>query len=248
MSDGVDFERLAAGYRHRPAGPAALKRAGRAAREAGLSAGDVVIDVGGGRGDHAAEFAGIGATAVVVDQSRAMADQARRAGVHALVGDGRRLPLRPGIARLVYFHASVHYGGWRSMLDEAARVVAPGGVVWIWTFAPEYFRTSYLAAWFPSVPQIDEARFPDPSMMLDHLAGLTLERGGREVAQEIVSRTAGDWVAGVRAGFVSTLHLIDPEEIEAGLARFQGEYPDPAAEIRYSLTQEAVWARKPSLR
>jgi hypothetical protein len=148
----------------------------------------------------------------------------------------------------VYFHASVHYGGWRGMLGEAARVVEPGGVVWVWTFAPGHFRASYLAEWFPSVPRIDEARFPDPEALLGHLAGCGLERGGTERAREAVVRRAGDWVAGVQAGFVSTLHLIDPAEIEAGLDRFRAAHPDPSEEIRYTLEQEAVWARKPSLR
>lgn len=247
MGDGVDLERLAAGYRHRPARPATLERARRAGREAGLSAGDVVVDVGGGRGDHALEFAGAGATAVVVDRARGMAEGARRAGVLAVVGDGRRLPLRDGVARLVYFHASIHYGGWRGMLDEAVRVVAPGGTVWIWTFAPGHFRASYLATWFPSVPDIDEARFPDPAAMLDHLCELSMEPGGREEAVEVVVRSAGDWMAGVRAGFVSTLQLVPPEEIEAGLARFRAAHPDPGERITYPLRQEAVWARKPSL-
>ncbi len=248
MGEEVDLDRLADGYRHRPAGPATLRRARRAAGEAGLAAGDLALDVGGGRGDHAAEFAGTGATAVVVDRSEVMAARARRAGVHAVVGDGRRLPIKDESARLVYFHASIHYGGWRDMLDEAVRVVAPGGVVWIWTFAPEHFRTSYLAEWFPSVPSIDEARFPDPEAMLAHLAGRALQGGGRETAHETVSRTAGDWVAAVRAGFVSTLHLLDPQEIEEGLDRFGAAHPDPTEEIRYELTQETVWARKPSLR
>jgi ubiquinone/menaquinone biosynthesis C-methylase UbiE len=247
MSDGVDFERLAAGYRHRPAGPAVLERAGRAAREAGLSAGDVAIDVGGGPGDHAVEFFALGATTVVVDRSPAMARRAGRAGVRAVVGDGRHLPFRNGTARLVYFHSSLHYGGWEQMLDEAVRVAAPGGVVWVWTFAREHFRSSYLATWFPSVPEIDEARFPDPAAMLRHLVDRALEREGRETARETVSRTAGEWMAGVQAGFVSTLHLIDRGEIDAGLARFRAAHPDPDEEIRYSLAQEAVWAHKPSL-
>jgi SAM-dependent methyltransferase len=247
MASGVDFERLADGYRYRPSSPAALRRAGRAALEAGLGAGDLAVDVGGGRGEHASEFAAAGAIALVVDRSETMLREARACGIPGVLGDGRHLPLRSGVARLVYFHASVHYGGWRDMLDEAGRVVAPGGVVWIWTFASQHFRESFLAEWFPSVPRIDEARFPDPGALLGHLAGCSLEGGHRDTATETVARTAGEWVAGVRAGFVSTLQLIDPDEIDQGLARFLAAHPDPAEEIRYRLSLEAVWARKPSL-
>ena len=202
------------------------------------------MDVGGGRGDHAAVFAQTGARAVVVDRSPAMARAARDRGLAAVVGDGRRLPLRPATADLVYFHVCLHYGGWEEMLGEAARVVKPGGLVAAWTFAQDHFRHSLLARWFPSIVPIDEARFPHPDLLVARLWALGLE-GVTQVAEtETVSRRAADWEAAVRAGFVSTLQLLDPAELESGLARFHEEHPNPDEVLHYRLWYRGVVGRR----
>ena len=185
------------------------------------------MDVGGGRGDHAAVFAATGARAVVVDRSPAMARAALDRGIAAVVGDGRRLPLASAVADLVYFHVCLHYGGWEVMLGEAARVVQPGGLVAAWTFARDHFRHSLLARWFPSIVPIDEARFPHPDLLVARMWALGLEDVTQLAETETVSRSVADWEAAVRAGFVSTLQLLDPAELESGLARFRDEHPRP---------------------
>ena len=245
----IDLEALAGGYRHRPITEASRRRAAAAADAAGLQAGSVAVDVGGGRGDHAAVFAGRGATAVVVDRSVAMARAARsRTGVVVVVGDSGALPLRTGGAHLVYSHLALHYGDWRRMLDEARRVGRAGAVVWVWTFPVSHAAGSYLARWFPSVGGIDARRFPDPAAAARHL-----EDGGcAEVAvtsqPERVERAAGEWRSAVEAGFVSTLQLIGPDEIERGLEQHRRAHPDPAEPIAYDLPYVAVAGICPSLR
>jgi SAM-dependent methyltransferase len=243
----IDFEHLAAGYRHRPTSAAGRERAGMAAAAAGLGSGDLAVDVGGGRGAHAAVFATSGARALVVDRSPAMARCARAAGVAAVVGDGRRLPLRDGSCRLAYWHVALHYGGWREMLDEGIRVAAPGGAVWSWTFTREHFDASFLAHWFPSVGPIDSARFPDPDDLAAHLGERGLTGVARVERDEVVERTAGSWLAAVEGGFVSTLQVLPPGELESGLAEFRGRHPDPAEILSYRLAYVAVWGRVPSL-
>jgi hypothetical protein len=69
----------------------------------------------------------------------------------------------------------------------------------------------------------------------------------QEGATEEVTRRAGAWVAAVRAGFVSTLHLLDSTEIEAGLRAFATAHPDPDAVVVYSLDFRRVSAMRPSL-
>jgi len=243
----IDFEDLASGYDHRPMSAAARERAAAAAAVAGLGASDLAVDVGGGRGGHAAVFAATGAAAIVVDRSRRMVAAARESGVAAVVGDGRRLPLGDGACRLAYFHVSLHYGGWEAMLDEAVRVVAPGGVVWAWTFTREHFAASFLARWFPSVASIDEARFPDPADLADHLRRQGIEGVEVEAREEIVERSAADWLAAVEGGFVSTLQVLDPGEKAAGLDAFRREHPDPGEVLHYCLSYVGVWGRLPSL-
>jgi hypothetical protein len=167
---------------------------------------------------------------------------AARSGVEAICGIAQALPLRTGCARLVYFHLSIHYGDWKQSLDEALRVLEPGGSCWVWTMGEEHHRSSFLARWFPSVAAIDGARFPDPAAIATHL-----ERGAEVVAgREVESRKvpAGRWRDGVRAGFVSTLQLVPRAELEAGLARFAATYPDPDQEVEYVLTFDWIHATR----
>jgi ubiquinone/menaquinone biosynthesis C-methylase UbiE len=243
----IDLEKLAAGYAHRQPTEGARRRAEAAAAAAGLGPGAVAVDVGGGRGDHAAVLAEGGALAVVVDRSPAMARACRQRGPKAVVGDGRCLPLAGEVADLVYFHLSLHYGGWEEMLAEAARVLRPGGLVVVWTFSREHFRRSLLARWFPSIVPIDEARFPDPDLICARLWVLGLQEVTQVAETETVTRRAEDWAAAVRAGFVSTLHLLDGRELETGLRRFEEEHPDPDEVLRYRLWYRGVWARRPQL-
>ncbi|MCJ7726972.1 MAG: class I SAM-dependent methyltransferase [Acidimicrobiia bacterium] len=245
----VDLEALAAGYEHRKTTPAALARAAAAADAAHLGSGSVAIDVGGGRGLHAGVFAGRGALAVVVDRSEGMSSAAASVpGVEVVVGDAADLPLADGCADLAYFHLSIHYGDWRRSLDEAIRVVRPGGALWVWTFGSDHLRSSFLADWFPSIVPIDEARFPEPGALAAHLAAAGCSAVAVSEAPEVVERTAGEWRAAVEAGFVSTLQMLPPGEVEAGLRRFGEAYPRPGEMLSYRLGYLSVSATGPSLR
>jgi len=247
MGDGpdaeVDLGRLADAYEHRAVGAADRERAAEAMRAAGLGSGDLAIDVGGGRGTHAEVFVVSGARVLVVDLSPAMAGRSARAGLLAVVADGHRLPVADGLARLVYFHLSIHHGDPERLIAEAARVVAPGGTVWVWTLDPSHHRASFLAQWFPSVPAIDEARFPDPSVLAGFMGDRGLTPLEPSTRREQIVRTAGDWEDAVRAGFVSTLHLLPPGEIEEGLDRFHAVHPDRGDRISYDLVYRSVAGR-----
>jgi hypothetical protein len=65
---------------------------------------------------------------------------------------------------------------------------------------------------------------------------------GREV--EVRKRPAGEWVAAVESGFVSTLQLIPPEELRAGLDRFVATHPDRSRIVRYRLLFDWLRTRK----
>ena len=241
---GIDLERLASAYGHRAAGEADRRRASIAADAAGLEPGDVAIDVGGGRGGHAAVFAARGAMAVVVDRSPVMARHSAAAGIPTVVADGERLPLGAGVARLVYFHLSIHHGDAVRMIGEAARVTRSGGTVWIWTLDHSHHRASFLTRWFPSVGPIDEQRFPHPDLLAEALAEEGLTAIPTIVRRDDVVRPAVEWEAAVRSGFVSTLQLIDAEELADGLERFRSAHPDPSERIEYSLLFRCVAGRK----
>jgi ubiquinone/menaquinone biosynthesis C-methylase UbiE len=237
----VDLEDLAAGYAHRPSSPEALARAHRAAKSAHLSKGDVAIDLGGGRGQHAAVWVARGARALVVDPARGMVKvAAQRKGIAAICAYSQNLPLSNGSVRLAYFHLSLHYGDWRAALDEAGRVLSTDGECWIWTMGEQHHRASLLAKWFPSVGDIDAARFPDPQEVADYLRATT---GKVEMGKETETKAmpAGQWRAAVVARFVSTLQLIPEEEFDRGLAGFELAYPDQTEMVEYDLTFD--WLR-----
>ncbi len=245
----IDLDALAAGYEYRPTTPAAGARAAAAADAASLAPGSFALDVGGGRGSHAAVFAARGALALVVDRSTAMARAAHAVqGVAAVVGDAGCLPINDAACDLVYFHLSIHYGDWPKALAEAWRVCKPGGRIWVWTFHADHHRNSFIARWFPSVTVIDEARFPEPEEIGARLTGLGcigIEIGD---APERVERTAADWREAVEGGFVSTLQMLPPGEIELGLRRFGEAHPDAGEILCYDLLFCSVSAVRPSLR
>ena len=240
----VDLDRLAAAYplRHEAA---ARARAAETAAWAGIGAGSLVVDVGGGLGAAAEVMAACGSGAVVVDPSPAMvAGACRRPGVHAVRGRGEAMPVADGAADLVYFHLSLHHGDGRAMLEEAARVSVGGGGVAVWTMDARRIAEGFLARWFPSVVEIDLVRFASAGSVIRWMEEAGLERIEHASRSEPVRRTAGDWERAVRAGFVSTLHLLDPAEVDAGLDSFRSAHPEPGAPIEYTLELLSVRGRR----
>lgn len=235
----VDLARLADGYRFRSASKASLQRAIQAG--AGLPAGSMILDVGGGPGHHAAVWAKQDHHPVVLDPAEEMTRPAVDRGVAVVRGVAQALPFRDRTFALVWFHLALHYGDWRRALDEALRVARRGGCIEIWTLGSDHHAASLLARWFPSVPGIDDARFPAPAAVESYLAGQAASVDRHEVVEHR-RRDAGEWLAAAEAGFVSTLQLIDADELEAGLARFRLAYPDPTTEILYELRFDRIVA------
>jgi ubiquinone/menaquinone biosynthesis C-methylase UbiE len=235
----VDLARLADGYRFRSASEASLQRASQAA--AGLPAGSMILDVGGGPGHHAAVWARQDHHPIVLDPAEEMTRPAVDRGVAVVRGVSQALPFRKGTFALVWFHLALHYGDWRRALDEAVRVARRGGRIEIWTLGTDHHAASLLARWFPSVPRIDDARFPSPAVVESYLAGQAASVARHQVIEHR-RRLAGEWLAAAEAGFVSTLHLIDADELEAGLADFRRAYPDPTTEISYELRFDRIVA------
>lgn len=212
---------------------------------AGLPPGFRVLDAGGGAGRHAAVMAERGYRPVVLDLVAAqLTTAAGRRGVVAVQGRTQLMPFRNDSFGLVYFHLSLHYGDYRVALREGARVLAPGGTLWVWTFPRSYLETSFMARWFPAVRRRDLERFPAIAAVESELVALRLEPLEAAEATETSRRPAGEWVAAVQAGFVSTLHLLPPEEVAAGLERFVAAHPDPDEVLVTTLHYRGVAARR----
>ncbi len=235
----IDLDQLADAYRLRPMSNAARTRADISS----TGCQGLLLDIGGGTGDHAAVWVGNQKHPVVVDPASGMLERAvGRAGVAAVMATSQALPFQDRVAALAYFHLSIHYGDWRRSIDEALRVTRPGGRIEIWTMDSEAIARSSLGQWFPRVVEIDQDRFPDPADLARRLA-----QGCRSVeissVSELIDRSASDWAEAVTARFVSTLQLLDDDQIADGLARFSAAHPEPDGRYRYELVFTRVSAR-----
>lgn len=99
---------------------------------------DRLLDVGGGSGRAAAAVAGPEVT--VVDASPGMLARARRRrSLSAVAGDAGRLPVRDdAVDAAMIVDALHHLPDRRAALSEAARVLAPGGVLVVREFDPAH--------------------------------------------------------------------------------------------------------------
>lgn len=96
-----------------------------------------VLDLAGGSGRVADTLGSAGYDPVVADFSRPMLQRARERGVEAVQGDAGTLPFPDErFDAAVVVDAYHHLPEQEAALAEAARVVAPGGVVVIRDFDP----------------------------------------------------------------------------------------------------------------
>lgn len=102
-----------------------------------------VLDVGGGTGRAATALGG----ATVVDAAPGMLAEARADGNEAVVGAAESLPVRDGsVDAVVVVDALHHFADVETALAEAARVLAPGGVLVVRDFDPTTVRGRGLVA------------------------------------------------------------------------------------------------------
>jgi ubiquinone/menaquinone biosynthesis C-methylase UbiE len=158
-----------------------------------------------------------------------------RARLPAAVGvrDGRaeKLPFRDAWFEGVVFSLVVHLVDRSRAFSEAARVLAPGGRVVVATFAHEHFETYWAARLFPSIGEIDRARFPTQERLTHELeeagfVGVELERVSSR--QTITREHALDRI---RGRHISTFDLLSEAELEEGTRRAEEELP-PHVDVR----------------
>lgn len=90
----------------------------------------IVVDIGCGPGNVFATMGGVPKTLIGVDVSRGSLEIACESGYEPLLADAHDLPLASGIADIVVVNATLHHcDDMTRILQEAARLVAPGGVL-----------------------------------------------------------------------------------------------------------------------
>jgi ubiquinone/menaquinone biosynthesis C-methylase UbiE len=199
-----------------------------------------VLDVGCGTGVLAAALAERFAAKVWgVDATEAMLEVAR-SRVPATVGlrraEAEALPFRDGWFERVVARLVLHLVDRPRALGEAARVLATGGRFVTATFEPEHFDRYWLNRFFPSLLELDRARFPKPDELRLELAAAGLEPLQPERLLQHGSLSREDALERVRGRFISTLRLLPEGEFAEGLARAEAELPDRVEyELRWLL-------------
>lgn len=107
---------------------------------------ETVLDVGGGTGRASRSLRQIGISTTVVDFSPGMLRRAHDDDIPTVRGDAGRLPVPDdAVDAVVITDALHHFPDPAGALGEAARVLAPGGVVVIREFDPTTARGRLLA-------------------------------------------------------------------------------------------------------
>jgi ubiquinone/menaquinone biosynthesis C-methylase UbiE len=213
---------------------------------AGDLAGRRTLDVGCGTGTFAAALAARGGKVWGVDASPEMLSEARTKGSRARFkeGNAEALPFKDDWFERVVMRLSIQHVDRPQALAEAARVLVPGGRIVIASFDPKHFSSHWLSRLFPSLAEIDEARFPGANTLKSELraAGFAepaferLPQSGRVSRSEALER--------IRGRYITTLRLIQDGEFEHGLALAEAELP---AEVEHEVVWLFASAEKPAL-
>lgn len=168
-----------------------------------------------------------GGPVVALDRSMGMLRRAQgkvASRVCLLRGDVARLPLRSashagavGSFFLHHLDAAQRTG----LFAELRRVLRPGGGIAFLTVSHAQVRGCALGRWFPSVADVDCARFPDLPVLRGELRDAGFGAIGFEDVHRSEPRGTAAYLEKARGRFISTLELIGEDEFRAGLARME---------------------------
>ena len=142
------------------------------------------------------------------------------------VAPAERLPFKDGWFERALMQLVIHLVDRPQAFAEAWRVLGADGRLVIVTFGSEHFERYWLNSVFPSLEELDRARFPMPDELVGELrdAGFEKVRLAPLDQRVVIDR---DWaLTKVRGHFISTLQLLDEDEFRSGLERLEAELPE----------------------
>ncbi len=226
MTVGDHFERVAAVYESlRTTDEAPVRRIGQ-----------LRLDVGCGTGRYSRLLRGLlpdGSLLAASDVSAAMLAELKAGshghalGVVPLLSTAEELPLRTASLDLVTAFNCVHHFDLGRFLTAAARVLAPGGQLFIYTRTPQQNARTIWGRYFPGFTEHEqrlhsEAAFRDAVRRTD---GLTVV--ATQTFKHPRSSTAGRLRAQAEGRHYSTFSLYPPDELRASIATFLARLPSP---------------------
>ena len=175
------------------------------------------------------------------DAMRAVARARLPRGAGLRAGRAEKLPFRDAWFDALVYSLVVHLVDRPRAFAEARRVLTAGGRVVISTFAPEHFETYWASRYFPSIREIDNARFPTPAALERELgdAGFVSPVFERITSGATISRELA--LERIRGRHISTFDLLPETEIVEGTARAERELP---ATVEVHLEQLVVVAAR----
>jgi ubiquinone/menaquinone biosynthesis C-methylase UbiE len=191
-----------------------------------------VVDIGCGTGRVAAALAERGSRVWGVEPEPEMAARARGRMSTVKIAPAERLPFKDGWFERALMQLVIHLVERPQAFAEARRVLAPDGRLVVVTFDTEHFEQYWLNSFFPSMEELDRARFPTPDQLVAELRAAGFEAVRLvPLAQRVVLDR--DWaLTKVRGRFISTLQLLDEDEFRSGLERLEAELPE---RVEYTL-------------
>jgi SAM-dependent methyltransferase len=148
-------------------------------------------------------------------------------GVAPLLSAAEQLPLRAASLDLVTAFNCVHHFDLGRFLADAARVLRPGGQLFIYTRTPQQNARTIWGRYFPGFTE-HEQRLHSQAAIRDAVrrtGGLTVI--ATQIFKHPRSSTAGRLQAQAEGRHYSTFSLYPPEELRASIATFLARLPSP---------------------
>src|SRR6185437_14846832 len=194
------------------------------------------LDIGCGTGRYTRLLRAVlpdGSRLVASDVSAAMLAQLKAASqrhadeVAPLLAVAEELPLRAASLDLVTAFNCVHHFDLGRFLTAVARVLRPGGQLFIYTRTPQQNARTIWGRYFPGFTE-HERRLHSQAALLDAVrrtSGLTV--AAAQTFQQPRSSTAERLRAQAEGRHYSTFSLYPPQELSASIATFLARLPGP---------------------
>ena len=231
MSVGDHFERVAAVYESlRTTDEAPVRRIRQLLPDRPVTG----LDIGCGTGRYSRLLRGLlpdGSLLIASDVSAAMLAELKAGnhghalGVVPLLSTAEELPLQTASLNLVTAFNCVHHFDLGRFLTAVARVLQPGGQLFIYTRTPQQNARTIWGRYFPGFTEHEqrlhsEATFRDAVRRTDGLkvfATQTFNHPRLSTAERLRAQAEGR--------HYSTFSLYTPEELRASIATFLGRLP-----------------------